>query len=21
MHKIFVGGVDCSVCPPPRLRA
>jgi len=21
MHKIFVGGVDCSVCPPPTLRA
>jgi len=21
MHKYFVGGFDCSVCPPPWLRA
>jgi len=21
MHKNFVGGFDCSVCPPPWLRA
>jgi len=21
MHKNFVGGFDCSVCPPPRQQA
>jgi len=21
MHKNFVGGLDCSVCPPPWLRS
>jgi len=21
MHKNFVGGFDCSVCPPPWLRS